>query len=344
MAGRSVEVGRSGPILKGMPRSSDADGPRRPPEPRTPAGDLRRVGVEIEFAGLDVPDAARLVGDLFGGDIEDAGANRRRVTGTGWGDFTVELDAQILQDGPDGKDAVAKPDGAALEALGKTVAGIVPVEIVAPPIPWPELGRLADLTDGLRAAGGRGTADNPLYGFGLHLNPEVAHEDADYILAMLRAYMVLSEGLREEIGVDPTRRLLPYIEDFPDVYVAQVLDPDYRPGQAALIADYIAANPTRNRALDMLPLFRHLDEEAVTSRLDDASLVKARPTFHYRLPDCDLSDPDWSPVTEWNRWVEVEELAADGGRLAAIAAEHRARLARPAPTRWLEKVRSWVGQ
>ena len=39
--------------------------------------------------------------------------------------------------------------------------------------------------------------------------------------------------------------------------------------------------------------------------------MSARPTFHYRLPNCRVDEPDWRIAHEWNAWVTVEALAAD---------------------------------
>lgn len=85
-----------------------------------------------------------------------------------------------------------------------------------------------------------------------------------------------------------------------------------------LIDDFITDNPTRNRELDMLPLFAHLDEDRVRARVDDP-LIKARPTYHYRLPNTNLADPEWGVLTEWNRWVIVERLAAAHNRRRQLA-------------------------
>ena len=327
--------------------------PHRPPHPQTEERETRRVGVEIEFAGLDVPAAAALVQKRFGGEIAEDDPHRLRVESTEFGAFVVELDARIVhgEDAGSGEektvdlskilpeDVVRDLEGAARDTLGRAVTGIVPVEIVTPPIPWDELGQTAALTDDLREAGAKGTADNPLYGFGLHLNPELPTLDARDIARFLRAYFVLADRLREEIDIDMTRRLLPHSDPFPKDYVLKVLDPDYAPEQAQLIDDYLEHNPTRDRELDMLPLFRHLDEDRVISRLDDP-LIKARPTFHYRLPNCDLGNPAWSPVVEWNRWVRIEELAADPRRLDRLARSRRRRLRKPAPLRWLDAAKA----
>lgn len=321
--------------------------PVEPPVTETEDGNLRRVGVEIEFAGLDVPAAANLVLERFGGDISREGPHRLIVGETEFGDFVIELDAQAVH-----KDAQAKEgaettllpeelDTAAREALGKAVTGIVPVEIVTPPMPWSDLDRLAALTDDLRRAGAKGTDDSLLYAFGLHLNPELPATDAGTILCHLKAYVILADWLRERVATDLTRRLMPHADPFPRDYVLLLLDPEYAPNLDRLIADYLNHNPTRNRELDMLPLFRHLDEDAVITRLD-SDLIKARPTFHYRLPDCALGDPSWSPVVEWNRWVRVEQLAADRDGLAQLGAALRDNLRRPAAERWLDELQSWL--
>lgn len=321
----------------------------QPPVEKTEAGEARRVGVEIEFAGMDVPAAAELVRETFGGTVVEDDPHRLTVGDTAFGDFVVELDAQAVHGKESESDDGAKPknilpddvDAAAREALGKAVSGIVPVEIVSPPIPWSDLGRMAVLTDALRKAGAKGTDDNLLYAFGLHLNPEVPRTDAATVLRHLKAYLVLADWLREEIDIDVTRRLMPHSDPFPRSYLLTVLAPGYAPDLQGMIADYLEHNQTRNRELDMLPLFRHLDERAVVDRLDDP-LIKARPTFHYRLPDCALGDPDWSPVTDWNRWVRVEQLAEDEVRLNEMAAALRDNLMRPAPARWLDELQAWL--
>ncbi|MEQ9171719.1 MAG: amidoligase family protein [Rhodospirillales bacterium] len=321
--------------------------PATPPATETEAGSPRRVGVEIEFAGLDVPAAANLVRDQFGGDISREDFHRLIVGETEFGDFVIELDAQAVhKDAParEGTDKTLLPeelDAAAREALGKAVTGIVPVEIVTPPMPWSDLGRLAEVTDALRRAGAKGTDNSLLYAFGLHLNPELPATDTDTILRHLKAYVILADWLRERVAIDLTRRLLPHADPFPKDYVLLLLDPAYAPDQDRLITDYLDHNPTRNRELDMLPLFRHLDEDAVTARLDSV-LIKARPTFHYRLPDCALGDASWSPVVEWNRWVRVEELAADRDRLAQLAEALGGNLRRPAAERWLDELQGWL--
>jgi hypothetical protein len=58
----------------------------------------------------------------------------------------------------------------------------------------------------------------------------------------------------------------------------------------------------------MLPLFRFIDEERIKN-IAESNLVKKRPTFHYRMPNCKIDDNAWSIAKEWERWCVVEQLA-----------------------------------
>lgn len=323
-----------------------------PPAPHNANGKPRRVGVEIEFAGLPPKDTALIVRKLFGGELNVVSPHRLLVEGTRWGEFVIELDTQYAH--PDHKvldDHVALDSEWARhqhqlhvefhqktrELIGDMVTGLVPTEIVCPPVPWNELDSLDRLFDALREHGAKGTDASLLYGFGLHLNPEIASADSADIVAMLQAYLLLAPWLRDEIKVDITREVLPHANPFPREYALTVLDARYRPDLPTLIDDYLRDNPTRNRELDMLPLFAHLCPEYPHALLR-SRLTKARPTFHYRLPNAQLSQPGWGAVTEWNRWVEVEKLAADRDALAERCAAYIADHGRPFYRRWADKL------
>ena len=206
-------------------------------------------------------------------------------------------------------------------ALGAAASFIVPHEIVAPPVPLRQLPTIEALLGRLRSAGAVGTEQSVFFAYGLHLNPEAARLDADHITAILKAFAMLGPWLRKRINPDLTRRLLGFADPFPGDYRANLAHADYWPELEQLIDEYIEANPTRNRDLDMLPLFAHLDEGRVRSPLPYEK-INPRPAFHYRLPDARLSDPRWTLAAEWNRWVDVERLAADRPRLDRICAAY----------------------
>lgn len=327
-----------------------------PPPTKTNAdGQCRRVGVEIEFAGLPPRDTAQIVRDTFEGELDVVSPHRLQVKNTSWGNFDIELDTQYAH-----PDSSVLEDDARLdsewarqqhemrvefhrktrELIGDMVTGLVPTEIVCPPVPWDALPALDRLFEALREHGAKGTDASLLYGFGLHLNPEAATLDTDYLLSVLRAYVLLAPWLREEINVDITREVLPHANPFPKEYALKILDASYQPDLTTLIDDYLHHNPTRNRELDMLPLFAHCCPDHPHKLLHN-KLTKPRPTFHYRLPNAQLSEPKWGSVTEWNRWVEVENLAADRAALARRCAAYITEQKRPFYLRWPKQIRRW---
>lgn len=305
-----------------------------PPCPTTADGSVRRVGVEIEFGDLEARQAATCVAAVFGGHVEEADPHAFRVVDTRFGTFTVELDSHYVH--PDEPLERLKTAGHAIpESLEKAVRGAgrmagdlirrwIPTEVVTPPLPWDRLHEMEPLVAALRERGATGTDAQMFYAFGLQLNPELPREDAASLLAHLRAFMLAGSWLRERIGIDDLRRLLPFIDRFPSAYCHVVFDGAYAPSLEGLIGDYLAHNPTRNRGLDMLPAFSWLRPELISRALDDP-LIKSRPTFHYRLPNAALAAG--TPVIDaWTEWLVVERLAADPARIDRLCRswrEHR---------------------
>ncbi|HEX2254193.1 MAG TPA: amidoligase family protein [Thermoanaerobaculia bacterium] len=303
-----------------------------PPRPRNAAGEERRVGFELELAGLHLPDVAAVVRDLFGGRVVQEESFGYRVEGTTLGDFQVAADAQVLHDQkylqpleklgvPTERPQVERPVEKVVEWVAELV---VPFEVTMPPLPLGRLAAADTLRAGLAARGARGTTARLRYAFGLHVNAEAPDTDRITVLRHLQAFLALYEPLREASRVDLARSLSPYIDPFPDAYRELVLAPDYDPPLERLAADYLAHNPTRNRPLDLLPLLVHRLGDDLLAELPGKQQVRARPAFHYRLPNCRIDEPEWTVAEEWNRWVEVERLADRPDELAAVAAEVRA--------------------
>lgn len=289
-------------------------------------GSRRRVGVEIEFGGLHVPALADLVREMFGGHVVNDNTFSAEVRDTALGDFRVELDSMILKrkryDEWLSVIGVSDETKVRVEAvLEKVASSWIPHEIITPPIFIDDLHRLERLRIALHGMGAQGTRASLVNMFGFQLNPQVPSRDAASILAHLRAFLALYDHLAIAIDVDLARRALSFTEPFPESYRRKVLDPRYAPDFATLLGDYLDENPTRNRALDMLPFFAYVDEATVKARCKEPDQVKPRPTFHYRLPNCCIDDPTWTFALEWNRWVEVERLAADPERLARVSAD-----------------------
>jgi hypothetical protein len=303
-----------------------------PPLTRRADGGARRVGVEIEFSGLTLDEVVALVAETLSGDVASPGRYERVIAGDPAGDWQAELDFTLLKElGRRRRDGAELMDAAgdlAEDALRLIAERIVPVEVVSPPLPLERLDTVNDLIRRLREAGARGTGDELAYAFGLQLNPELPDTDVDTIRQYLQAFLCVEDWLRERAAVDLTRRLTLFAEPFPKAYARKVVAADYAPNLDRLIDDYLQDNPTRNRALDLLPLFLHLDPERVRAVVDDER-VKPRPTLHYRLPNSEIDRPGWDLGAAWGDWLVVERLAADPARLDDLCRRYAGFLAQP---------------
>ena len=316
-----------------------------PPWRTNPEGNLRRVGVELEMNGLDIDRLAAVAANYLDCTVEPTSRYERTLRGDPAGDWVVELDFRLLKNM--GREQRMEEDlgdelKSSAEDLLKWVAdSLVPLEVVSPPLPMDRLGEVNQLIIELREAGAKGTADRVANAFGMQFNPEMPDTDAETICAYLKAFMCLYDWLNARANINMTRKLTSYVDPFPAVYVRQVINPAYRPNLPTLISDYLRDNPTRNRALDMLPLFKHLDPHRVAAHTGD-KLIKSRPTLHYRLPDCRIDEPGWGMHLAWNDWLEVEYLAADPTRLEACCraySEHLERGVGRLLSRWAEETR-----
>ncbi len=288
------------------------------PQPNDASGSPRKVGVEIEFAGLGVEATADLIIEQLGGLAQPVGPHQIEVLDTELGTIRVELDSRFLKEERHWEllEAIGlDPElGARVDRwIGSAAGTIVPCEVVTAPLAFEQLPLLDALRERLREQGAKGTGAEPWYAFGVHFNPSLPSEDSESLHAHLQAFCLLEDWIRDVGQVALSRRLTTFVDPFPEEYRSVILAPGRAPPLPELIDRYLDHNPTRNRGLDMLPAFAHLDEARVKRRIDDPR-VKARPTFHYRLANCRVDEPEWTIAEEWSRWVAVERLAADRGR------------------------------
>ncbi len=321
-----------------------------PPHPLTQERAERRIGFELEYAGVQPEQALASIQAEYGGDIRQSTEFEYEVRGTELGNFRLELDADYFkQKAREEEKDNSSDDGKDWQRWSKDLLSaaaqlVVPWEIVTDPIPLSCLHRLDPLCAELRANGALGTRHSVLYAFGVHLNPELPDLTAETVLGYLRAYFCLYDWLHERETVDMTRKITPYIDPFPKQYVLRVIAEGYQPDRSGLIDDYLQHNPTRNRSLDMLPLFAYLDKQRVLDAVDDPR-IKPRPTLHYRLPNSDVDRSGWSLLSPWRDWLQVEFLAADSDRLRAVCdafMEDLGRLTRDLDGRWARDSQKWL--
>jgi hypothetical protein len=297
-----------------LPKAAFAD----PPMLQNAAGERRTVGVEVEFGALGAREAAAALAAALGGTIMEEDAHAFVIEGTALGALMVEIDMRHAhpQRHQGTRWGRLGADGAAL--LGRALQYLVPRELVTGPLPIDHLALVDRAVEVLRQAGAREAGP---VAFGLHFNPEPPRLDAGTITAILKAFVLLNDWLRRESKPRRLSRRFGFGRNFPPDYVRRIVAVDYWPHLADLMDDYLAANPTRNRDLDLLPLFLHFDEQRVRARLPNEKIGK-RAVLHYRLPTARVSQPGWSIAPDWNRWVAVERLAADRPRLEQLAAAY----------------------
>lgn len=291
---------------------------KQPPSIKNSSGEERMVGYEFEFTGLDMAISAELVKEIYGGTVKHISTFEYEIQDSAFGTFTLELDAQLFREKKYEKllksigiDLKTFKNIESIEGHLKDIASsVVPFEIITPPIPLSKMDQLNRLIDELRALNVKGTGSSMFYAFGMHINPEIPDDNVESLLNHLRAYVLLDPWIRKDSKINMSRRMTPYINEYRENYLELILNPAYKPNLKQFINDYFQFDNSRNRPLDLLPVFMHLDPTHTKKFLNE-TLTSSRPTYHYRLPNCSIEDPAWSLADEWNRWVYVEELAAD---------------------------------
>lgn len=281
----------------------------------------RKVGVEIELGGLDIQTLSKLVADFFDLEVIPQSRYEYRLTGDSAGEWQVELDFDLLKRW--GRKSAQSPGLVAdleqgMEDFLRIVSEqVVPLEIVSPPLELARLEQVEQLIETLHKAGAQGTSDRWVNAFGMQFNPEVPSFNSDCLLNFLRAFVCLQDWLQQRADINVARQITGYVEPFPKAYIEKIISADYQPDLDELIEDYLLDNPTRNRALDMMPLWMYLKPEVVKNVTQDV-LIKSRPTFHYRLPDSDVGEAGWGMHQAWNDWIALERLVMDEAKLMQL--------------------------
>lgn len=316
-----------------------------------PNGEPRHVGIEIEMQGIPVDKLVLLVQEALGGSVRELSRSEYEVDVPHQGSYRIEVDYALLKemakDEAEADSDSSVPKTLVIDALDAVSALLVPCEIVSPPLAMETIAEPMDaIVSAVRDAGANGTRKSMMYAFGVHLNVEPTDMQASTILSYIQAFVCLFDWIVYAGEVDLSRRVTPYINPFPADYHALILAPDYQPEFDKLIADYLQHNPTRNRALDMLPLLSTVDKQTIMETVND-NRVNARPAFHYRLANSCVDETGWSIAEPWGRWLKIEQLAADKEMLQTLCAEmltDSERVLHAVDSRWRERVQRWAEQ
>lgn len=329
---------------------------KQPPILHNKQGEIRKCGFELEFANIGIEDSVQIILKLYGGKAEKRHRFHQEVVGTRVGDFSVKIDLKLLnersykkpldklninlQEYQLGESSLEFEVESALEDIVKKV---IPYEIVTPPLPITEIEEFEKLRKSLYQNKAEGTKAAITNAFATHINIETPDTGAGTILHYLKSFLLLYPWIFRKSEIDLARRVTSFINPFPVSYIEKVLAPDYQPDFETLIEDYHIYNPDRNRPLDMYPMFAALRNEKV-KQYSGLGNVKARETFHYRLPNSLISDPNWSLAHEWNHWIEVEELANKPKEVEQLCREYlelRQRTFIGFENKWTKHIDQW---
>lgn len=329
-----------------------------PPVIKDAQGQPRKAGFEFEFGNLPIMETARALQDSLGGELEFKSPFEAILSGSQLGRLKIERDADILKSTKYRRWleqlGVGFSPGSFAHGIETNIDNasktLVPCEVVTEPIPFDRLPTLDKLVATLNSLGAEGTQHSLIYAFGLHINPSLPDRGAPTLVRFIQAFLLLHSWIIEASNIDITRRFLTkYIDPFPQAYMDLVLTNSYAPGMKRLVRDYLQYNPTRNRALDMLPILCEIDSTQVLNCVndDERNLIKGRPAFHYRLPDCKINVPGWSISTAWNQWVYIETLAGDQTLLRELMGEWRScneKFSLPPKSRWATRLTSLLAE
>jgi hypothetical protein len=312
-------------------------------------GAPRKFGIELEYTSLGLLESVEAVEAIYGGQREQVGKYRYKLHDTPCGTFTVELDVKLMHQlsahfGKEKETGQHRFEDTADALLSPVMTRLSPTEIITPPLQESELEQLEQLVALLRDRGARGTGASVLNAYGLHINTDAPSLEAAPLLAYLQAFVLLQDWLTEQTEMDLTRLIAQYAKLYPEAYAKHILQPSYHPTIETLIDDYLSFNPSRDRALDMLPLFAYIDESRVRAVVKDMR-VQIRPTFHFRMPNCRIDEADWHVRDEILHWGHVEKLANDHAlrqRMSEAFLADTERLMHRFDDEWPEQTARWL--
>lgn len=316
------------------------------PEKELFAGD-RAVGIEIEFNGLKLEQAVEIVRQHVEGKLTAKNDFRHAIIHDELGEFIIEVDYHLLQTLAEtskikGKDSL---EAYATDILSPLSEPFAPLEVVTPPLTSQYFSLYEEIIQSLREAGAKGTERSPINAYGLHINVELKDLSAKTITKYLQSFCLLYDWLKTKMQIDFSRSLSTYVSGYSSNYAELILDKNYQPDMRQLMQDYLKHQTSRNYALDMLPMFAHIDSEFIDSQIDEP-LNKSRPAFHFRMPNCRIDKPNWTFKSEWCHWLAVEKVAQDDelrGTLIEEFNKNSERFLRHFDSQWVTLVEYYLG-
>jgi len=219
--------------------------------------DRTRLGIEIEFKGLGAYDAAEKIRSILGGEIrrkeERIKTSIRSYDSSGHPvynevilhEFEV-VDSSIgnvlLKPETNQIDDVSGSENLEHSNHSATSNKNVVVELVTPPIRYPDVQKLDRALEEINKSGARGTDAETAVSTQVNLEMFEGKRDKVHvpdILNILRAYLrpEHSEQIEAHLDVPDIRK--PYISEYSPGFMKKLLDPKYLPTERELYDDFV---------------------------------------------------------------------------------------------------------
>jgi hypothetical protein len=298
---------------------------KMPPIIHNSEGKLRKVGIELEFGGISLDEAAACVIETFGGTLTEHNHFLMEVKDSRIGTFHLKMDSRDLTEQkyhPTLKTIGINPENETIENIVETVSSIiVPYEVDSPPVDITEIEKIDQLRMALFNKKAQGANASIFNVYATHVNAELPKMDTFTLLKYTRAFLILYPWLYEKSEISLGRKIAHFIRPFPEEYIKLVLKADYEPDFDTFVNDYHEHNPNRNRPLDLYPVLSCIGKDKIDS-LPDIGKCSPRPALHYRLPNSQVNESEWSLANVWNLWVEVEKLASSDDDIRMLSKEY----------------------
>ncbi len=181
--------------------------------------DLRKVGFEIEYSGLELEESVEIIKNTFGGTVKSDNRYYYTIENTMVGDFTVKIDSSFLYEEKYneildklGINKILQNQDHNLsnkieKALEDINSGFIPNEIVTPPVSINKLDTFDPLIKEMKNKKAKGTSESIIYAFATHINKETPSLDVHIILRYLQSFLLVYDWLFKELKIDFTRKL-----------------------------------------------------------------------------------------------------------------------------------------
>jgi hypothetical protein len=206
--------------------------------------DETRVGIEVEFLGLDVLQAVKVVAESLHGKVVHHEYMKETTLNAILPDGTriykkIKVTDYIIKNAILG-DVILKIETNMVDEFKEMSAADSVIELVTPPLRAPQIGALQAVLNQLQAAGATGTSAK--HAVSIQMNTEIAHGKLDEvnwqeIVNLVRVYIQHEKQIDSHLQVPAVRR--PYLYQFSDGFIQKIMNENYVASARGLYDDLI---------------------------------------------------------------------------------------------------------